>query len=297
MATAFEPNYSTFAPVYKTPGYHAQDAYAMGLASTLSYEKDPAKVDEILRSWGFSRTHIFSRTRGKTIDTQGFVGIGDTEILVAFRGSESKADWLTNLQANTDPGGFQSSEVHSGFRDALFPVLLELGAILGQEHKSSASGPSKTLWVTGHSLGGALATLFMALLTVADGDCAGLVDFSFGGLYTFGAPRVGDRRFAQSLEACPLLENRIFRVLNFGDPVPQLPRRYMGFRHGGQAITINVKGEVLESAPPPPSRLKAFGEWLRYVAQPDFQSLESHLMPGENGYLQALQRAIVVSSS
>lgn len=287
MTTTGQPNYSTFAPVYQTPGYHAQDAYALGLASALAYESAET-IKATLQTWGFPTTYCFSKARGKTIDTQGFVGIGDTVILVAFRGSESKADWLTNLQANTDPGGFQSSEVHSGFRDALFPVLLELGALLGQSHHQ---GQEKSIWITGHSLGGALATLFMALLTVADGDCADLVDFKFGGLYTFGAPRVGDRKFAAALEACPRLQNRLFRVMNFGDPVPQLPRTYMGFKHGGQAITIDATGQVREQMPPPQSRMSAFGQWIRYVAQPSFQSVGSHLMSGKNGYLQALHRA------
>ncbi|MGA1600797.1 MAG: lipase family protein [Prochlorothrix sp.] len=279
--------YRHFNPAYHSPGYHPRDAYAMGLASALAYEPE-AEVKRVLTAWGFTKTHWFSKKRGRTIDTQGFIAIGDTTIVVAFRGSESKADWLTNLQARTDPGCFTGSEVHGGFRDAIFPVFLELGAILGQEHRQ---GQEKSVWVTGHNLGGALATLLIAMLTVADGDCEALVDFQFGGLYTFGAPRVGDRNFAEALDTCPRLQDRLFRVVNFGDPVPQLPRTYMGFQHGGRVISIDDQDQVRQEAPSAQSRFQAFRQWVGYVAQPDFQTVQSHQMRGEYGYLTALQRA------
>lgn len=55
-------------------------------------------------------------------------------------------------------------------------------------------GKSKNLYITGHSLGGALATVFLAKMIQSDSP---LVHY-FSGLYTYGQPNIGDRDFGSS---------------------------------------------------------------------------------------------------
>jgi hypothetical protein len=73
--------------------------------------------------------------------------------------------------------------------------------------------------VTGHSLGGAMATIAAAYLRAAGLTCD---------LWTFGAPRVGNGAFADFVTAQPGLENR---ATDQDDPVPRLPPLFAGFRH------------------------------------------------------------------
>ena len=75
-----------------------------------------------------------------------------------------------------------------------------------------AAGPTPRIVVAGHSLGGALATLAAADLTIQ-----GLSNVQ---LYSFAAPRVGNRTFADQFTAkVPVA----FRVANSEDIVPTVP--------------------------------------------------------------------------
>ncbi len=94
--------------------------------------------------------------------------------------------------------------VHCGFHAALEQIWA--AALQPCLTRLKAANPARTIWLTGHSLGGALATLAAARLA------------DVTGLYTFGSPLVGDRQFA---ERCP---DRAYRVVNNNDIVPHVPR-------------------------------------------------------------------------
>ena len=87
-----------------------------------------------------------------------------------------------------------------------------------------SANPRAKLYVTGHSLGGALATLFIAFrLFENNGE-----DPRLGGVFTFGQPRVGDESFTNYMEA-KLSQNighkrKYFRVVFRTDIVPRLPQ-------------------------------------------------------------------------
>jgi predicted lipase len=66
---------------------------------------------------------------------------------------------------------------------------------------------NRTVWICGHSLGGALATLTASRIT-------------FDGLYTYGCPRVGDTKFATAMDKN---KNSIHRFVNYVDIVPAVP--------------------------------------------------------------------------
>jgi pimeloyl-ACP methyl ester carboxylesterase len=78
------------------------------------------------------------------------------------------------------------------------------------------------IWITGHSLGAALATLAADRLQAVHG------------LYTFGSPRVGDEAFQARFRP------KAYRVVNGKDIVASVPPAGV-FRHVGELILIDLK--------------------------------------------------------
>jgi len=124
-----------------------------------------------------------------TSDATGIVARDDSRqtITVAFRGTHSLRNWWANIQLVwKDASVFCSDcKLHRGFYDAFteaFPPILASVTSLRAQY------PSYKLVVTGHSFGGALATI-----TATEFRRLGYsVD-----LYTYGAPRVGNDGFSR----------------------------------------------------------------------------------------------------
>eukprot|EP01087_Luapelamoeba_hula_P024596 TRINITY_DN942_c0_g1_i1.p1 TRINITY_DN942_c0_g1~~TRINITY_DN942_c0_g1_i1.p1 ORF type:complete len:718 (+),score=90.75 TRINITY_DN942_c0_g1_i1:170-2323(+) len=76
----------------------------------------------------------------------------------------------------------------------------------------------RKLWLGGHSLGGAMATIFTSRLVK---DFPFITDRIMGGVYTFGQPRLGDVNFARFIERT--VGPVFFRFVNDNDLVPRLP--------------------------------------------------------------------------
>lgn len=90
-----------------------------------------------------------------------------------------------------------------------------------------------TILCTGHSLGGACATLCSLILAEAYED-------KQVSCITFGSPRVGDKSFGENFDNCV---HQHLRIINAGDPVTALPvsREYV---HVDDAIAIGSHGEL-----------------------------------------------------
>jgi triacylglycerol lipase len=159
--------------------------------------------------------------------TQCFVIDHPTMVVIAFRGTEPTklGDLWTDAQAITRrkrpgmPGG-----LHRGIATAVDGVTLRLFATLCRELGT------RPLYLTGHSLGGALAVVF----------ATDLVRWRFGdrltGVYTFGAPRVTTPRAARWLER--QLPGKLFRFQNAGDPVVRLPPWLLIYSHVGELFPL-----------------------------------------------------------
>lgn len=92
--------------------------------------------------------------------------------------------------------------------------------------------PMEALYIAGHSLGGAMASLAAILLHTID---APEIARCIRGVYTYGAPMVGDARLAELCDEPELLGGKVFRYVYGNDVVPQLPPRASGkFRHFGR---------------------------------------------------------------
>jgi hypothetical protein len=187
---------------------HSDRAFKSGriIASSFLVDKDSSDCFRILDK----DKDIFDQ---KETDTQGFLALNDKQIIISIRGTTNFSDWGNNLNAKHVPYSFGPGHVHKGYYDA----FLSIKDVLDNYIKNNLS--NRDVIVTGHSLGGAVATLIAAYLN-AEKKINKLM------LYTFGSPRVGDRVFADHFsKAFPC-----FRIVNNNDIVTMVPLPYMDLR-------------------------------------------------------------------
>jgi triacylglycerol lipase len=210
-----------------------KNACILGQAAAVSYE-DASTCEAWARRQGFDEDFDFFSSTGVTphSDTQGFVAQNADMILVAFRGTQpnQRVDWLSDFQASQETWGHPIGKVHKGFYEALRAVW---GIPVGGKEmlpRRLVNRGDRVVWITGHSLGGAVAEL-----------CAAQASFvhhvPVQGVYTFGQPRVGDEAYARLVQDG--LGVRIFRFINNCDIVPRVPFYGMHYRHYGCEIFFN----------------------------------------------------------
>ncbi len=164
----------------------------------------------------------------------GFIIESTDSIIVAFRGTVSDPDWIADADIIEHPFPYDTNKnlVHGGFlsiyescRDQL---LSKLSSLLEQ----------KKLYVTGHSLGAALAVLHAM-------DVYENTDFEELTLFTLAGPRVGSGEFASSYNN--KIKNSI-RVVNTNDIIPMLPpkriynpftEKYSSYRHVKKQVSFS----------------------------------------------------------
>jgi hypothetical protein len=121
--------------------------------------------------------------------------------------------------------------VHGGFLAALSEVWVDVAAHIIAEQKRAA----RPLWIVGHSLGAALAT-------VAANLCCDDSEFGLKGIYTYGSPRVGDRGFGARIRV------PVFRFRNDSDVVSHLSLGLV-FHHVGRLQFIDGAGHLHRDVP------------------------------------------------
>jgi len=206
---------------FNSSEYNPEDAYWMAELALLAYENS-AKVEEKTKSLGFTDFEFFDNK-----GTQGFCCSNDSTIILSFRGTEAThlEDIVSDLRFIKTDGPF--GEVHRGFKFALDTVWPEVEAKI----KSLKDG--KRLFITGHSLGAALATLAAATLSH--------LDINVDAIYTFGQPKVGNKDFAKEYDK--KVGKKHYRFVNNNDIVTRVPK--VGYDHVGRFIYISTKGELL----------------------------------------------------
>ena len=151
----------------------------------------------------------------RALTTRAYLATSADLAVLVFRGTDSLADWGVDLSAERVqmPGAAAGVRVHSGFLRA-FQADREAIA----DAVATYVAPDLGLYITGHSLGGALAQLAAALL---DRD-------TLAACYTFGSPRVATLAFDRLVKAPH------YRVVNGWDLVPGVPQPWFrGYRHTG----------------------------------------------------------------
>ncbi len=213
--------------------FELKNAVALGRAACLAYEKDENKLIETVKSWGFAKCKFLSIN-----DTEVFVASKDDMTLVAFRGTQESKDIVDDLKLRfadwSDDAAHQGIKVHRGFKAAFDNAWPDLKATIDE-----LRGDGQPLWVTGHSLGAALATAQLELIERV----------STNGLYTFGSPRVGNRKFAHAFDS--ICKEKTHRFRNNNDVVTRVPVPGLNilpdYRHVGVVKYFDAKGRLRET--------------------------------------------------
>lgn len=191
-------------------------------------------VDDI----GLRETLFFDRD-----GSQAYVFKSATDCIVACRGTEPnewndiKAD-ANALTALAETVG----RVHRGFKQEVDDLWPRLEAALIEN--------DKTLWFTGHSLGGAMSTI-----------CAGRCFLSHiksnpRQLFTYGSPRVGNKQYVNHVK----LEH--YRWVNNNDIVTRVPPLWMGYRHTGRQMYFDSNGKLRKLNKAQRARDRWRGFWM-----------------------------------
>ena len=231
--------------------WNSNKAWVFSNLSHIAYFRKE-KVMEFMEKLGAPKT-IFYDHRG----AQAFLSIWDDKAILSFRGTQpiehptKKHDHLTffhkiiiklliKLPINPFSLLFLNNDViadfkfchasfnkkknvcvHSGFLEEIKKLWKP---IFGDIKKLNGTVP---IWVTGHSLGGAMATI------------AGM-QYPFEAVTTFGEPRVG-RKVTLSFEA-----KKHTRFVNGDDPVTKLPPKFFSYykHHGNKKPITDHNGET-----------------------------------------------------
>ena len=187
--------------------------------SNLSY-LSRAEAGQLAYQMGFPEIRFYDRD-----GAQAYIFANDDDAVVTCRGTEPH-DW-NDVRADLDLGTAVAETVgwvHRGFKrevDALWPRL-----------EQALVNNTRTLWFTGHSLGGAMAAI-----------CAGRCKLSYirsnpRALFTFGSARIGSRRYVNYVQL------EAYRWVNNNDIVTRVPPAWLGFRHKGQEVYLNAYGKI-----------------------------------------------------
>lgn len=173
----------------------------------------------ILAKYGFDKDYKFLEKD----DAEGHLACNDTEIIITFRGTQPNqlSDLLADL--NTIPKRNGPGFVHSGFRK-------EARKLYDMVFDFIKSYPNRQIYITGHSLGAAMATYIAQEI-----KWNGLGDPI---LYTFGSPRLGSHDFVHAMNI------QHYRYVNCLDIVTHVPPTALGFMHHGKLNYINYYGFV-----------------------------------------------------
>jgi triacylglycerol lipase len=223
----------------------------------ITYE-DPATSQTKFAALGYDVVKFFNED-----GAQGYLLNSECGYVLSFRGTQITE--LSDLFADLEAGKrteLSGGRVHHGFQKELDKLWLQIESAIANIDK---------LYVTGHSLGAAMATI-----------AANRIKSKVIALVTFGSPRVGTSEFVSN---CTFTH---YRVQNNCDDVTKVPPALMNFRHHTDSIYMNFYGEFRQLTTWQKikdmvrSRLRARAKRERFIG------LKDHFMANYIKKLQAL---------
>ncbi len=273
------------------PSFNRTNALYLAHASDVAYHRAPAAAAS--RRLGL-KTVAF---RHKVIRTRGFLGVCETHAVLAFRGTDpvTLPSWLTDVVIKLVERAEYNGRVHHGFSSVLRRTWGKIEATLHEVQ-------DKPLFVTGHSMGGALSVLAACRLAKMGRPPIAI--------YTFGGPRVGDLKFCADY-ALPT-----YRVVNGLDIVPEMPlaslkrllpkeprftnekvldrlkrmaERAGCYGHVNTLVYIDRDGVITPDADDAPWHAQAVAQAIATRGKPFLQGVKDHLI---TNYIRRLQEQI-----
>jgi pimeloyl-ACP methyl ester carboxylesterase len=222
-----ETNSPLYPPVARA-AYADRTAWMMAGCSALAYvraEDGATLAQQLSNALNELRLNLIARFN--QAGTHGYLARNDRFAVLAFRGTEK--DWrniLTDLKIRFYRDRVTGAKIARGFSDAYALVATDVDRAVAQLE------PKLPLYITGHSLGGALAAVAAMRIHPEDRVAA---------CYTFGCPRVGDGEFVLQLWKVP-----VYRLVHAADIVARVPFAF-GYCHAGDFRYIKRSGKLVQS--------------------------------------------------
>ncbi len=221
---------------HRALGFSKLNLAYLTYCSVLAYEPK-ADIGSGLKELGFNLydNYYFSDDGRGGTNTQGFIAGDNQKIIIGFRGTEPGIlkDWITDAKITKSVWTPEKyiGEVHDGFYEALSSVWDHIKAELDRLRNNN-----QTIWITGHSLGGALAVLAGATLRL-QGE-----QMHVNGIYTYGQPRLGNKEFRNAFN--DVLKSKCFRMVNNNDVIARIPPQFLGYTHVGTLRYFDADGKM-----------------------------------------------------
>lgn len=184
----------------------------------------------------------------------GFVARKRDAVYVVFRGTQTPSEWISNMNAVLKPYAYGGSgNVHGGFAELYGSIREIVMEALGTQ------GKRRKIYIAGHSLGAAIATLSVGDIGKDDRN-------TIKAIYLYGSPRVGDAEYAREYD-----------------------RNYQGITY-----RIVNTSDLVTSVPPPVPVLGGLGGYFSHVETPvDFNWQENDILSNHKmeKYLEAVTNA------
>ena len=201
-----------------------------------------ALEDNLSQTEDAIRTGVTAAVRvGRQIEVfYGFLLESDDDSILVFRGTQRTAEWLGNIYAVQQEylhpqTGENLGRIHKGFRGIADTIVNPLAV-----DAVKAINPNKPCYVSGHSLGSALATIVALDIALAVPELQPQLQ-----VYVYASPRVGNPEFARNYAR--ILPNS-YRVTNLADPIPTMPptKLQAEFVHVGEDWSfLTQRGDIL----------------------------------------------------
>jgi hypothetical protein len=211
-----------------TPGWNLAEAqllvtlccYAYSAADTASPSSEPADHPPPAPTWPANwvrKAPNFTDPIGENLAYVAQNSQSPNQYALIFRGTDNLPNVVEDVDLIMGPATNFSNQpdaqVHKGFALALTTLLPQIEAYFG-----ALPGAQLELYVTGHSLGAAMATLFNAYL--GSSVLSAIADRK---TYTFACPKPGNARFAYDYDRRFSNFALSYRVANDYDWVPESP--------------------------------------------------------------------------
>ena len=233
-----------------------QRAEVAAKLSTHAYKTEKAAI-AACKKMGFPWAKLISNDGAEVL-----VAKDRNDLWFAFRGTEPSKlnDVMADLHIikNTAMAG---GRVHGGFQKEVNDLWMDILAEL--EHNDQLK-VRKDVYMTGHSLGAAMATISATRYKPTE-------------LFTFGSPRVGGSRFVKNVKCTH------YRFMNNNDIVCRIPPAWLGFRHHGEMIYFNRFGDKADK---PTWGDMFYGIWNSWKRFKFFDGVVDHGMPN---YVKAIR--------
>ncbi len=171
------------------------------------------KNGEIRKIEGFEKADSEERLNDDASGTQGRMFLWNNDLIIAFRGTEFTVE---DLKTDCENGHIKNlhgaGTLHAGFQAAADAVFGKVKSYI-KNHEPESGEPEQRIYLCGHSLGGALATIIAYWLAKAG--------TKISGVFTYGAPRVGDSVMVADYRVLGLDQKTTMWVAS-NDPVPRV---------------------------------------------------------------------------